>query len=200
MKNIIQEALLTSYTYQEYRRLVSGLLTEGKSTGHSQTPDLLHYSTLNESRLKRLDKTIVVSSENVSQLEVLGKKFIWLVISEGWCGDAAQLLPVMNKMAELSENIELKIVLRDDNEALMNLFLTNGSKSIPKLIVLEAETQAVIGNWGPRPEPARKLIVDYKERNGIIDEAIKIELQKWYLSDKGLTTQSELLTLLKDYK
>jgi pantothenate kinase-related protein Tda10 len=199
MKNIIENALLNSYTYSEYRQLVSQLISEGKSTGHNQTVDLLHYSELNETRLKRLDKTLAVSEENRTEIENLEKKYIWLVISEGWCGDAAQLLPIMNKVAEVSENIDLKIVLRDDNEVLMNQFLTNGGKAIPKLIVLDAETNEVIADWGPRPEPARKLIADYKAANGVVDEPVKIELQKWYLQDKGLTTQNELLALLKKY-
>ena len=199
MKNIIDKSLLTAYTYTEYKSLLSELLLHGKSTGHTQTEDLLHYSQLNETRIKRLDKTIVITDEIKTTLESVDRKLIWLVLSEGWCGDAAQLLPIMNKMAEVSKNIDLKIVLRDDNEALMNLFLTNGGKAIPKLIIVDEVTKEVIGDWGPRPEPARKLIADYKEANGVVDETIKIKLQKWYLNDKGLTTQNELATLLKKY-
>lgn len=200
MKKIIENALLNSYTYVEYRELVSQLISEGKSTGHTQSEDLLKYSELNETRLKRLDKTIVVNDESLFRLENLDKKYTWLVLSEGWCGDAAQLLPIINKMAESSKNIDLKIVLRDDNEELMNLFLTNGGKAIPKLIVLDAETHDVIADWGPRPEPARKLIADYKAANGVVDEPVKIELQKWYLNDKGNTTQNEIISLLKKEK
>jgi hypothetical protein len=102
-------------------------------------------------------------------------------------------------MAELSDRIDLRIVLRDDNKDLMDLFLTNGSQSIPKLIVLETETKEVLADWGPRPEPARKLIADYKALNGVVDEPIKIELQKWYLHDKGLTTQREIMELMSQY-
>lgn len=199
MKNIIEKALLSSFTYTEYKELVSELINNGKSTGNTQSDDLLHYSELNETRIKRLDKTIVLDETTATSLKTLNKNFIWLVISEGWCGDAAQLLPIINKMAEATQNIDLKIVLRDENEDLMNLFLTNGSKSIPKLIILDAVTNEVITSWGPRPEPARKLIADYKEVNGVVDELAKIALQKWYLQDKGLTTQNELLTLLKEY-
>lgn len=103
MKKIIENALLNSYTYVEYRELVSQLISEGKSTGHTQSEDLLKYSELNETRLKRLDKTIVVNEESLFRLENLDKKYTWLVLSEGWCGDAAQLLPIINKMAESSK-------------------------------------------------------------------------------------------------
>ena len=196
MKKIIEKALQNSFSYLSYRNHVSELIKEGKSTGHSQTEDLLHYSELNETRLKRLDKTIKVTPEIESQLGNLPKNYTWLVIAEGWCGDAAQLLPIINKMAEVSEYIDLKIVLRDDNDALMSLFLTNGGKAIPKLIILDAENNEVIADWGPRPEGAKKLIIDYKTANGVVDETAKIELQKWYLQDKGITTQNEITALM----
>uniref|UniRef100_UPI004049501A thioredoxin family protein n=1 Tax=Flavobacterium sp. TaxID=239 RepID=UPI004049501A len=195
MKNIIEQALQNSFSYLNYRNYVSKLIKEGKSTGHQQSDDLLHYSELNESRLKRLDKTIKITPEIETQLSNLSKNYTWLVIAEGWCGDAAQLLPIMNKMAEVSENIALKIVLRDDNDELMSLFLTNGGKAIPKLIVLDEENN-VLGDFGPRPEGAKQLILDYKAANGVVDETAKIELQKWYLHDKGIATQNEIMALM----
>jgi hypothetical protein len=195
MKNIIEKALQNGFSYVNYINHDSELIKEGKATGNTQSDDLLHYSELNETRLKRLDKTIKITPEVIGLLENISKKYTWLIIAEGWCGDAAQLLPIMHKMAEVSENIDLKIVLRDENEDLMNLFLTNGGKAIPKLIILD-ENNNVVADFGPRPEPARKLIADYKAANGIVDEPIKIELQKWYLQDKGITTQNEIMALM----
>lgn len=196
MQNIIENALDNSFSYLEYRQLVSKLISEGKSTGHNQSEALLHYSELNETRMNRLEKTLKVPQELTEKLNNLTNDYIWLTISEGWCGDAAQIIPILHKLEEASNKVELKLVLRDDNDELMQLFLTNGSKSIPKVIILEKETKEVIASWGPRPEPARKLIADYKAQHGVVDEPIKIELQKWYLQDKGLTTMKELVELL----
>jgi len=198
MKTIIQNSLANSHTYSEYRTLVNALLKEEKSTGNEQSEDLTHYSQLNETRMNRLDKTIKVTEENNQKLQNLDKEYLWLVISEGWCGDAAQIVPVIHKMAELSNKIELKIVLRDENEALMNLFLTNGSKSIPKLIIIDKATSEVIGDFGPRPTGAKQLILDYKKEHGVIDETAKTELQLWYLHDKGVSTQNEIMEVLGD--
>ncbi|WP_339887426.1 thioredoxin family protein [uncultured Flavobacterium sp.] len=194
-KNIVN-ALAKSYTYNAYREIVSKLITEGKSTGNTQTDDLLHYSELNETRMNRLEKTIKITDDVQTQINQLETKVTWLVIAEGWCGDAAQILPIIYKMAESSKNIDLKIVLRDENDDLMNDFLTNGGMAIPKLIILDEENN-VIGDFGPRPEPARKLIADYKAANGVVDEPIKVELQKWYLHDKGVSTQNEIMQLMK---
>ena len=120
-----------------------------------------------------------------------------MVISEGWCGDAAQILPVINKMSLISNKIEFKIVLRDDNDELMHLFLTNGTKSIPILIVINKQTNDVIGHFGPRPTGAKQLILDYKAEHGIVDEQAKINLQKWYLNDKGISIQKEIMALMQ---
>jgi hypothetical protein len=195
MINAIKQALTNSFSYENYRKHVTELITKGLSTGHVQSEDLSKYSELNESRMNRLEKTIQVTDEVKAKLENLDKKYIWLVLSEGWCGDAAQIVPVIHKMAEVAENVELKIALRDDNDALMQHFLTNGGKAIPKLIVLDAETLEVVADWGPRPTGAKQLILDYKATHGVVDEPAKIALQKWYLNDKGISTQTEIVEM-----
>lgn len=198
MKDIISTTLLNTFSYEEYRTKLKNLLAEGKSSGEEQSEDLLHYSELNETRMNRLEKTIKITDENVEFLTSLDTEYIWLVLSEGWCGDAAQILPIINKMAQKTNKVDLKIAFRDENPELMNLFLTNGGKSIPKLIIIEKETLKVVSDWGPRPSQAIKLIVDYKAKFGIIDETAKTELQMWYLHDKGISTQDEIVDLLKN--
>lgn len=197
MKEIIKNSLAKSLTYADYRKQVADLLKEGKSTGNEQSAALTKYSELNEVRMNRLEKTIQVTDEVTANLSNLQANYLWIVISEGWCGDAAQLLPIIYKMAELSEKIDLRIVLRDENEELMNQFLTNGGKAIPKLLILDPETLSVLSDWGPRPEGAKNLILDYKAQHGIVDETAKTELQKWYLHDKGISTQNEIMTLVE---
>lgn len=196
MESIIQSSLANSITYETYRNTIDALLKEGKSTGHEQSADLTHYSELNVTRMNRLDKTMTVADEFAKQLKDLKGDYLWLVISEGWCGDAAQLVPIFHKMAELSPNIEMKIALRDDNDALMNLFLTNGARSIPKLIIIDKNTLEVLGDLGPRPQEAKQLILDYKAEHGVVDETAKTNLQLWYLHNKGLSTQKEIMEIM----
>lgn len=196
MKTIISKALINSFSYSEYRKTIIDLLTIGKSTGNEQSDDLVQFSILNETRMHRLDKTIVISDDVINKLNSLKNNYIWLVLSEGWCGDAAQIMPILNKMALAAQSIELKIVFRDENPDLMNLFLTNGAKAIPKLIVLDKKTLNIEANWGPRPKGAFELIANYKEKQGKIDANAKTELQLWYLHDKGFSTQNEVSELM----
>ncbi|OCB77375.1 thioredoxin family protein [Flavobacterium crassostreae] len=199
MKTSIAKALFQSHSYIEYRKLISDLLRQQQSTSKTPSEELTHYSSLNDTRMQRLDKTMVVPETIISKLTSLKETYIWLVISEGWCGDAAQLLPIFNKMALASDGIiDLRIVLRDENEELMQLFLTNKTKAIPKLIVIHKETSGALAHWGPRPKDAADLITDYKKTHGTIDEAAKTALQLWYLQDKGRTTQLEVLDMMLD--
>jgi len=197
MNNIlIAKSLNKGISYQKYRTEIKELLVQGKSTGNEQSESHLEYSFLNDKRMDRLDKTLKIAEETQNAINELKNDFTFLVISEGWCGDAAQIIPILNKIAEASNKIDLKIVFRDENEDLMNLFLTNGSKAIPKIIIVDSENKT-INTWGPRPSIATKMVFDYKEMNGSIDSEFKKNLQLWYNKDKGNNTQEDLLKLLK---
>ncbi|OXA99650.1 thioredoxin family protein [Flavobacterium oncorhynchi] len=201
MKNFIAKALFNSHSYAEYRKIVTDLLYEGKSTGNEQSESLTNYSKLNEARMNRLDKTVKISEEVISKLQNLDNHYFWLVISEGWCGDAAQILPILNKMAhDSNKKIDLRIVFRDENTELMDHYLTNGGRAIPKVIIVCKEAGIVRADWGPRPKGASELMENYKKEFGVIDEKIKTDLQLWYLADKGISVQEELVQIMENIK
>jgi hypothetical protein len=197
MKKIIEKSLENSYTYQQFRNLVSHLLTENKSTGNIQSEEITAFSSLNDSRMKRLDKTIKISDKTSIAMNTISQPQTWLVIAEGWCGDAAQNLPIIHKIAETSNLVNLKVVLRDDNEDLMNLFLTNGGKSIPKLVVLDKNNN-VLNTWGPRPTIAAQMVANYKTEYGVIDANLKQNLQVWYNKNKGENIQDDFIKLVRN--
>lgn len=190
----LEKGISESLTYNDYRELVANLLGQNKSTTKNGDESLVGYSKLNNSRMKRLDKTFKLDEEVKQKVETIENKVTWVVLTEGWCGDAAQNIPIINKIAEENENIELKLVLRDENPELINEFLTNGNQSIPKLI--QIEDGKVTKKWGPRPSIATKMIADYKAEHGVVDAEIKKDLQLWYNKDKGLNTVDDIMELL----
>lgn len=200
MKNIIKKSIKKAQSYLEYKSMILDLINEGKSTGVNQSDDLLNFSRLNDKRMKRLDKKTKLSEFSKENAQKIKKDFTWLVLTESWCGDAAQVLPVLNKFSEVNPKIDLKVVLRDDNEDLMGQFLTNGSKSIPKLIVIENNTNKVINSWGPRSKVATKMVVDYKDKHGKIDAEFKKDLQIWYNKDKGVNIEKDIVELIENMK
>lgn len=190
---VIQDALANAMTYAEY---LEGIENELASEPTNEEEKMIYdYTKLNAARIKRLDRTQKISQEAQDKIKTISKNLYWIVITEGWCGDAAHTVPVLNKLQELNPNIEMKIILRDENLELMDRYLTNGGRSIPKLIVYKPETEEVLGTWGPRPTGATKLMEDYRAEHGVIDDVVKEQLQVWYNKDKGTGVINDIINL-----
>ena len=195
-KTIDRKYLNNAMDYATYRTLVDDLLKEGKVTGPQQSESLANYTKLNVQRMQRIDKTIHLLPELAAALQQITKPQTWLVITEGWCGDASQIVPVLHAMAEVNPKIQLKLVLRDENLELMDQYLTGGtSRSIPKLIVIDTESMQEQFNWGPRPTVLQELYMKMRAE-GMEYGAISQELHGWYAKDKTVSTQKELLKKL----
>ncbi|MFA0962742.1 thioredoxin family protein [Roseivirga sp. BDSF3-8] len=198
-KVITQPVIDKGMTYRQYRALIADLLAEGKVTGPNQGEFLTDYTRLNEKRMNRLDKTIVLSDELKAVADRITQPWVWLVITEGWCGDAAQIVPLFNKIAEYSDMISLRLILRDENPEVMDAFLTNGGKSIPILVCLEQNMLEVLGKWGPRPSTAQQMVLDFKENPSGSREEMVEKLHGWYAKDKTLTSQAELAETMEQW-
>jgi hypothetical protein len=193
---VIRDSLKQSMSYEDYTELINTLVNASSTTGHEKTETMANYTMLNQRRMKRWDKTVRLDEDAKAKIENYRGDVTWLVLTESWCGDAAHILPVINKVAALTSNINYRVVLRDDNDALMNQFLTNGGRSIPKLIAIDNKTEDVIGTFGPRPSEATKMVNDYKQKHGTLTAEFKEDLQRWYNKDKGQSTIKDLLELL----
>jgi hypothetical protein len=193
---ITEHLLAKTLSYAEYKKLLTDLLVAGKTTGSNQSEEYINYAKINLQRMNRLEKTSEISEELKSQSSRSQSNYYWLVLTEGWCGDAAQNLPVFHLIANLSPTIELKLLLRDEHLEIMDLYLTNGSRSIPKLICLEKSTLKELFVWGPRPAELQKLVLELLAQQ-VSKEEKSLRVQKWYNNDKTQTLQLELLQLLK---
>ena len=196
---MLKQKVKDSQSYQEYREMINQLMAEGKTTGANHSEAMLHYTKMNVHRMDRLDKRTDLIPELEAEVEKLDKKYIFLALTEAWCGDAAQNLPVFQKLAEQYVNFELRLVLRDENLDLMDQYLTNGGRSIPKVVVLDAETLEEVATWGPRPAVPQRMVEEYKklEDKPPYQEFTK-DLQLWYAKDKTVSTQKELVALIKE--
>lgn len=202
MKYILQSIIDKAYSYPSYRQMIDELFADNKTTGDDHSEAMLDYTKLNLSRMKRLDKKSRLTNETLEELAKMRRSVIWLVITEGWCGDAAQIVPVLNHMANENEHISLKLILRDKNLDIMDAFLTNGGRSIPKILVLDAATLEILTTWGPRPEVAQEIVLSAKVKASAVDDLeLKTKIQKasakdlhlWYAKDKTRAIQEEFL-------
>lgn len=198
LSNILPTQLTNSYSFESYKVLVSELVAQGKTSGPDQREDLVHYTDLNAKRMKRVEKTTVLTEELKKQISSIQEPMSWVLLSEAWCGDAAQIIPVLGKIASESEQIDLTIILRDEHLVIMDQYLTNGRRSIPILICLDQHQQEIFV-WGPRPAPIQKVVHEMKAEG--IDHGILVErVQHAYNKDHTRSIQEEIQELLANTK
>jgi hypothetical protein len=192
---ITTELINKALDYQSYKDLIERLLKEGKSTGPNQSQELLQYSELNVHRMNRVEKTTVLIEDLSAKIDLIEQPQIWLILAEGWCGDAAQTIPIFHLIEKQFPKIKIKLLLRDENVELMDHFLTDGSRSIPKVLMLDASSLNLLAQWGPRPSEAIALINNLKAAKVDMME-IKEKLHAWYAKNKGVAVQSEIKDII----
>ena len=193
---VTEKEINQALSYKQYINLLEDLVAQGKSTGATQSADYVYFNKLNLQRMLRLKKTLVLQKDLISALKQIKNHFIWVVLTEGWCGDAAQIVPVLAGVTEECSNIQLKILLRDQNLDLMDQYLTGTSRSIPKMICVEQETLTEKFVWGPRPAEAQAFMLLLKRQQTTSSEK-SLLIQKWYNTDKTQSLQKELLLLIQ---
>jgi len=192
-----QTALDQGISYADYRALSVEQAAAGQTSGPQQTQLLVDFTKLNAQRMKRLDKTLALDPDFLTELQSITRAMVWVIFTETWCGDAAQNVPMLQLMANASEAIELKLLFRDEHLNLMDRYRTDGGLAIPKLVVLDAETRQELGVWGPRPEPLQRKVQEVKANPEAYDiHQVKTEFQTWYNNDRGFTLQAEVRALL----
>jgi hypothetical protein len=196
---MILEKERVAYSYKEFVQLTEKLLAEGKTTGENHSEAYLHYTQMNLRRMNRIYKSTTLSMQLTAAIRKIKRRFTWLVLVEAWCGDVAQNLPVIARIAELNPNIDLVLILRDENLDVIDSHLTDGGRGIPKLIVIDEHNGEEVATWGPRPAPAQKMVVDYKNMAEKPPYSEFVEkIQKWYADNKTIVLQHEFLTLIND--
>ncbi|MCB0736504.1 MAG: thioredoxin family protein [Bacteroidetes bacterium] len=185
----LEEKYLQGMNYSTYKKLVEHQAKNGLTSGPNQTDDYINYTKLNYQRMKRAEKTYPVSIDAIET-----DLIYWLIVTETWCGDAAQAIPVIEKLAALFK-AKTKYLLRDENLDVIDQFLTNGNRSIPKLILMTKEFEAK-ASWGPSPAAAKALQLDYKNGKYASKDAYKRDLQAYYNENKGADTIGEIVPLL----
>lgn len=194
MYQLQKEWLENAMSYPQYRALIDDLLSKNQTSGSDQSQAMVDYTRMNVQRMRRNDKQTVLTPALLEKIKTLDKPLYWLVITEAWCGDAAQNIPALAKIADSSPFITMGLVLRDQHPALMDQFLTNGTRSIPKLVVIDPVNLKVLGHWGPRPEAAQKIVLEAKAAD-IAHDVFAEMVHKWYAQNKSQDLMAELLPL-----
>lgn len=183
-------------TFETYLSAFKDIIDNARPPAPYDNPDYLDYTILNWSRMNRWLKKGVLDAKLINMVNDLPPQQ-WIVITEPWCGDAAHSVPFLHLLAVHNAQITVEYERRDSPPYLIHDYLTNGSKSIPKLIIRDESGQD-IAIWGPRPLACQTLY------DGLIAEkadfnTVKATLQKWYNADKGSSLQDELKDIIAGF-
>ncbi|WP_374165586.1 thioredoxin family protein [Arcticibacter sp. MXS-1] len=180
--------------FQEYLTYFKQIIEAPAPPAPYDNPDYSNYTLLNWTRLNRWLKTGILTESIGSTVAAIQSPQQWIVITEPWCGDAAHIVPFLEKIAALNPLIQVDYELRDAEPFRINQYLTNGTKSIPRLIIRNAQGED-LAVWGPRPAKCQEVYQKLTSEKADF-ETVKNELQKWYNKDKGVEIQREIEELL----
>lgn len=198
IREYAQRGFPGAMTYPTYRRLINELHQQNKVTGHEQTESLLEYSKLNEHRMNRWDRSFNVDPQITEMAKRSAATYTWLVITEGWCGDSAQVLPGIVKIAEALKNVNVLIALRDDNPDIMSDVIRGDKRAIPVVLCIDGNHE-VIWKWGDRLKEAADLVAEHKSRADYSKEVMSKDLHLWYAKNAERALNQEFRQLIEAY-
>lgn len=196
MSTLLTEVGLLSY--DSYQKKFDAWAKESGTSSADSSPEKIKFTKLNWARTQRIHNTIVLSEALKKEVLKLTHTYSWIVLTEAWCGDSAQNLPLIAEIARLNPGkIKLYILLRDENPEFMDNYLTNGSRAIPKLVCIDETINRESFVWGPRPWAAQELLTQWKKYpDGKSWNDFEKELHRWYAKNMTKDIQNEFVDIL----
>lgn len=195
---VTHEVIEKGFSYSEFVQFTQQLVEEKRTTGANQSEAYLEYTRMCLQRMNRWNKTAKVSPKMTHLMESIQESQIWLIITEAWCGDGAQSIPYLAKLAELNPKIKLRIIMRDEYPEIMDAYLTNGARSIPKLVAFSEDLKVELFTWGPKPLYLINRHKEYKhDSKGLSYSGFLEEIHLWYAKNKNQDLEAELFPLIQ---
>ena len=201
MKQVIKRELIDEgMTFTQYMDLTKSIIENPTPDGLYAKESTMRYTKSNWERMNKVLNNTVISQRLYNQLSELKDEWVWLVISEPWCGDASWGVPALYQIASGSDKIDFRIILRDEHLDVMKAYQTAGSDSVPKLICLRKSDLKELGTWGPRPAVLHEQVLKWKnEPNADYKQSVR-QLHGWFEADMSKSVMEELSVCVKEWK
>ena len=109
MSTLLTELGLLSF--EEYESKFQHWVQEQQTSSANPTSQLIEFTKLNWIRSQRIKKTVSLNPALLEEVAKLKYNYTWIVVTEAWCGDSAQNLPVIAAIANSNpEKIKLFIM------------------------------------------------------------------------------------------
>ena len=201
MHQLITQAVLDkALTFNQYLDLTKSIIESDNPTGLYAKESTLRYTKSNWERINKTLAETKISQRLYNLLSELKEEWVWLVLSEPWCGDASWGVPALYLFASSSDKIDFRIILRDEHLDIMSAYQTNRGNSIPKLVCFRKADMKELGTWGPRPALLHSMVMQWKnEPWHDFKESVRL-LHSWYEEDMSKSIDEELCLLVKEWK
>lgn len=196
---ITSDILNKALGFDEYMALTNNLIQNPPAGSVYENPSTHRYTRSNQERMNKVLQNMVISQKLYNLLSGLKEEWVWVVISEPWCGDASWGTPAVYVISKCSELIDFKILLRDEHPDIMKRYQTAGSDSIPKLVCLRKNDLSEVGTWGPRPDVLHQMVLKWKDDTSVEYRERVRYLHAWYEEDMTKAIQDEFIVLLKEW-
>lgn len=183
------QSLPNQYSYSDFLALCRSLAAEDKATSNSDNPIYVEYSKKHLSTMEYWEQKNLLSVDAKS-IEIPPQH--WYVITEGWCGDSAHILPVLHQIKEAHQGVSMSIILRDEYPEAIDAYRTRGGRSIPKLVMVQGDK--VTGTWGPRPESCQHLHDRLTESKTNFSQLVQ-QVSDWYIEDNAKAIIAEVIKI-----
>jgi hypothetical protein len=206
MKYLPQDFETKRVSYEVFKESANTFLAHQLKLDVNSRDPYFSYIQQNQQRINRWDRKFAIMPEVLAQIQQIQRPLRLVAIVEAWCGDVSQILPGINHMVNQSDKLTLEVVYRDENLPLIDAFLTNGGRAIPIILITDAESQEILGSWGPRPSTPQAMMAEMKKKMAGQPSDYSSDLQRetiesihaWYARDKGREVQTQFMdTLLK---
>lgn len=201
MQQLITHTILEqAIDWDTYFKLMKDMVASTNPPGLYADPKMQRYTESNLQRTNLVLDKMVLNQKLYNALSDLQEEWVWLVISEPWCGDASWGMTALHLIASATDKIELKILLRDEYPQIIAAYQTNGGNAIPKLVCLRKHDMAELGTWGPRPQILQHMVNAMKADPSIDFKENVRRLHAWYEEDMTGSIQDEILDLVREWK
>lgn len=167
---------------------------QARFDGAQPFTEFLASATENVAQWRDTYRLAKVPEEAIARVAALPGRYYLLVLSEDWCGDAINTVPLLARFADAAPNLELRVLARDANPDLMDAHLTGASRSIPVVMVLD-ERFAEHGWWGPRPRELQAWVLGPGQA---LEKTERYrQVRTWYARDRGRSTLAEVSEIIE---
>lgn len=136
-----------------------------------------------------------VPASLLERARAAGGSWRLLVVAEDWCGDSANTIPYVAHLADLLENVDLRIVDSEVGRAVMEAHPTPDGRAATPTVVLMDPSGSEVGCFVERPAELQTWFLEQEDQ--LEEDDLYDQKYQWYDDDAGAATIMEVVQMIE---